>query len=474
MFFNSIDFFIFLIIVFAIYWFILDGKRKWQNLFILVASYVFYAWWDWRFLSLIIISSVTDYIIGSQLNKTGNISRRKLLLTTSLLVNLGILVYFKYSNFFIESFQDLATAFGFNTDVHTLRIILPVGISFYTFQTLSYTIDIYRKELKPTNDILAFMAYVSFFPQLVAGPIERASSLVPQFEKERKFNVDQAKNGLRYMLWGLFLKVVIADSCGNYVNIIFSDYSNMQPVSLVLGAIYFTFQIYGDFAGYSFVAIGTGKLLGFELMQNFNYPYFSQNITEFWRRWHISLSTWIKDYLFTPMAISFRNYGKFGLSLASILSFTTIGFWHGANWNFIVFGLLHGIALAFEVLTKKWRKKIKKHTPKPVYSGFSWFLTMVFWIITLIFFRSENVSNAMGYLSGILSSDMFSLPHSFLKGGILISLLVIIEIVFLGKEIPLYHPRFGRIGNWSLYMFAGCLIFLYFQTEGNEFIYFQF
>ena len=474
MFFNSIEFFVFLLITFSIYWFALDGKLKAQNLFLLIASYVFYGWWDWRFLSLILISSFTDYAVGLFIFKSESKKARKWLLATSLFVNLGLLAYFKYANFFIVSFADLLHTVGFKANLQTLNIILPVGISFYTFQSLCYTIDIYRKEIKPTNDIISFFAYVSFFPQLVAGPIERASNLIPQFLKIRAFDLKQATNGLRFILWGLFLKTVIADPSGDYVKIIFDNYKDLLPIELAMGATYFAFQIYGDFAGYSFIAIGTGKLFGFELMQNFNYPYFSQNVTEFWRKWHISLSTWIRDYLYNPMAIWLRNMGKTGVILSLVLSFTIIGFWHGANWNFVAFGLLHGLALAFEALTKKRRKKLRKRTNTYIYSVTSWGLTMVFWIITMVFFRSANLSMAVEYLGQIFSLQLFSLPHQYLGGFIWIFILMAIEFVFRNHEIPLYLPQKKKYINWSFYIVSGVLIFLFFRAEGNEFIYFQF
>ena len=297
MLFNSIEFAIFLPIVFIGYWLVFNKNLKVQNLFIVAASYLFYGWWDWRFLSLIIFSSFVDYIIGLQLSKTEKHVKRKILLLTSIFVNLGFLGFFKYYNFFTESFSQAFTLLGKPFEVSRLNIILPVGISFYTFQTLSYSIDVYRKKLEPTNDLISFFAFVSFFPQLVAGPIERAANLLPQFYKKRKFEYDKAADGMRQILWGLFKKVVIADNAATYVNDIFSNYANYSGTTLVLAAVFFAFQIYGDFSGYSDIAIGTARLFGFNLMKNFAFPYFSRDIAEFWRRWHISLSSWFKDYL---------------------------------------------------------------------------------------------------------------------------------------------------------------------------------
>ena len=301
MLFNSFEFALFLPIVFVLYWFVFQRNLKIQNALIVLASYTFYGWWDWRFLSLIFVSSVADFIIGQQLHKSEDEKRRKLFLTMSLVINLGFLGFFKYYNFFTDSFVDAFSMFGLQMNRSSLNIILPVGISFYTFQTLSYTIDIYRRQLEPTRDAVAFFAFVSFFPQLVAGPIERAVNLLPQFHVTRKFDYAKARDGVRQIFWGLFKKIVIADTCANNVNIIFENSEAMGGSALWLGALFFAFQIYGDFSGYSDIAIGTARLFGFGLMQNFATPYFSRDIGEFWRRWHISLSTWFRDYVYIPM-----------------------------------------------------------------------------------------------------------------------------------------------------------------------------
>jgi D-alanyl-lipoteichoic acid acyltransferase DltB (MBOAT superfamily) len=309
MLFNSLDFAIFLPVVFLLYWFVFQKKIKAQNALVALASYVFYGWWDWRFLSLIIFSSVIDYFIGLQLENIKKDRYRSLLLWTSIFVNLGLLGFFKYFNFFIDNFLDAFSFFGYQIPNTSLNIILPVGISFYTFQTLSYTIDVYRKQLKPTKDFVAFTAFVSFFPQLVAGPIERASNLLPQFYKKRKFDYSIAVDGMRQILWGLFKKIVIADNCAKYANEIFNNSGNYSGTTLLLGALFFTFQIYGDFSGYSDIAIGTSRLFGFKLMKNFAFPYFSRDIAEFWRRWHISLSSWFRDYLYIPLGGSRGGHG---------------------------------------------------------------------------------------------------------------------------------------------------------------------
>jgi len=352
--FNSLEFLVFLPLVFAAYWILnlWTGTRaglRAQNLLVLAASYVFYGWWDWRFLSLIAFSTAVDYAVGLQIAKANAAElapdapedacspKAKRWLFVSLAVNLGLLGYFKYANFFIESWVDAWAAAGVTMHASTLQIILPVGISFYTFQTLSYSIDIYRRRLEPSKDFIAFAAFVSFFPQLVAGPIERASALLPQITKRRHFDYDLAVSGMRLILWGMFKKVVVADTCAIYVNDIFANYEQYSGPTLVLGAIYFAFQIYGDFSGYSDIAIGTARLFGIRLMTNFRTPYFSRDIAEFWRRWHISLSTWFRDYLYIPLGGS--RVGKWKAVRNTFIIFLVSGFWHGANWTFVAWEL---------------------------------------------------------------------------------------------------------------------------------------
>lgn len=333
MLFNSIDFAIFLPIVFLLYWFVVNKNLKHQNILILVASYVFYGWWDWRFLSLILFSTIVDYSIGISLSKQENQTKRKILLWTSILVNVGFLGFFKYYNFFLDNFVTAYSFFGHPMSASSLNIILPVGISFYTFQTLSYTIDVYNRKLEPTKDFVVFAAFVSFFPQLVAGPIERAKHLLPQFYVKRTFEYSKAIDGLRQILWGLFKKIVIADNCAKFVSLIFDNSTEYSGSTLVLGLVLFTFQVYCDFSGYSDIAIGTSRLFGFNLMQNFNFPYFSRDFAEFWRRWHISLSTWFRDYLYIPLG---GSRGGVGMKIRNtFVIFIVSGFWHGANWTFI-------------------------------------------------------------------------------------------------------------------------------------------
>src|SRR5210317_1145676 len=403
MLFNSIDFAIFLPIVFILYWFVTNKNLKLQNFLIVAASYLFYGWWDWRFLSLILFSTIVDFTIGQKLRNEENQLKRKALLWTSILVNLGFLGFFKYYNFFLESFITAFSFFGAEIKANSLNIILPVGISFYTFQTLSYTIDVYKRKLEPTNDFIAFSAFVSFFPQLVAGPIERATNLLPQFYKKREFDYAKAVDGSRQILWGLFKKVVIADNCAEYANKIFENYQDYNGATLFIGAVFFAFQIYGDFSGYSDIAIGTSRLFGFSLMQNFAFPYFSRDIAEFWRRWHISLSTWFRDYVYIPLGGS--RGGRWMKVKNTFIIFIVSGFWHGANWTFIIWGALNALYFLPLLLTKINRSHLEivaVHKKWPSISEVARII-ITFCLTTLawIFFRAESVSHAWSYLKGI-------------------------------------------------------------------------
>lgn len=358
MLFNSIQFAIFLLIAFLLYWFVFDqflsnnsSQYRLQNAFIVFASYVFYGWWDWRFLILIIFTSFCSWYSGIHIFKAKDKVKAKCWLWCNIIVNLGVLFFFKYFNFFISEFSQL---FHIPTDRLLLKIILPVGISFYTFQALSYSIDVYKGKIMPTKDIIAFFAYISFFPQLVAGPIERATSLLPQFLKKREFNYNAATNGLRQILWGLFKKSVIADNCAVYVNHVFSTYAEQRSSTLLLAAILFAFQIYGDFSGYSDIAIGTAKLFGIELKRNFRFPFFSRDIAEFWRRWHISLTTWFRDYVYIPLGGS--RVSQLKIIRNTFIIFLLSGIWHGANWTFIAWGAYHAFLFLPLILTGKNRR----------------------------------------------------------------------------------------------------------------------
>jgi len=477
MLFNSIDFAIFLPIVFLLYWFVAHRSLKWQNILIIAASYLFYGWWDWRFLSLILFSTLTDYLVGIGLSKTERVRNRKVLLWTSITINLGLLGFFKYYNFFLENFISAFTMFGTEISAGTLNIILPVGISFYTFQTLSYTIDVYRGKMKPTTDFISLAAYVSFFPQLVAGPIERATHLLPQFQKKRFFDYNQAVDGMRQILWGLFKKMVIADNCAVLVNHIFSNSSGMDGSMLLLGALFFTFQIYGDFSGYSDIAIGTARLFGFSLMRNFAYPYFSRDIAEFWRRWHISLSTWFRDYLYIPLGGS--RGGTWMKVRNTFIIFIVSGFWHGANWTFIVWGALNALYFLPLLLANKNRNHIEIVAQGKVLPSIKEIGGMMttFWLTVLawIFFRAESLTHAFEYLSGILSPTLFTMPE---LTGMRIIVLIIPFLLFewTGRE---YRFALAQVSSWGgvqrYAAYAGILfLILMFLAEPQEFIYFQF
>jgi len=477
MLFNSIEFFLFLPVVFCLYWFVTNRNLRLQNALIVLASYVFYGAWDWRFLGLIFVSSLVDFTIGKRMGAISpeSKSQRKRLLFLSLAVNLGILGFFKYCNFFIDSFVDLFAKMGLTLDPFTLQIVLPVGISFYTFQTLSYTIDIYRNQLKPTNDPVAFFAFVSFFPQLVAGPIERAKSLLPQFEKARTFDFNKARDGARQILWGLFQKIVIADNLALAVNPIFADYGQMPGSALVLGLVFFAFQIYCDFAGYSNIAIGTAKLFGFDLMTNFARPYFSRDIGEFWRRWHISLSTWFRDYVYIPLGGSRASKGRQFFNI--LVTFTVSGFWHGANWTFIAWGALHGLFyLPFIFLgRKKYGNVAAQNSWLPsIREAGAIAATFVLVVLAWAFFRAPTITDAVYYLAGIFDSSLLSLPpyKNYIS---YVAVLVLIEWISRHQKYPLEKLPFVKPVRWGIYfaLLAAIVVLGEFSQKG-EFIYFQF
>jgi len=478
MLFNSLEFAIFLPIVFILYWFITNKNLTIQNILLLIASYVFYGWWDWRFLSLIIFSSFVDYYVGIGLSKTEENSKRKLLLWTSILVNIGFLGFFKYYNFFAESFSDAFTLLGNPIDTARLNIILPVGISFYTFQTLSYSIDVYKRKLEPTKDIISFFAFVSFFPQLVAGPIERATNLLPQFYKKRVFEYHKAVDGMRQILWGLFKKVVIADNCAMYANDIFTNYDDYSGSTLVLGAFFFAFQIYGDFSGYSDIAIGTSRLFGFNLMQNFAFPYFSRDIAEFWRRWHISLSSWFRDYLYIPLG---GSHGATWMKIKNtFIIFIVSGFWHGANWTFIIWGFLNALYFLPLMLLKKNRVNIGVVASGNFFPSLkeivNILITFSLTLIAWIFFRADNIQHAFAYLIKIFSNSLFSFPEIYPRNILLfILLLIFIEWIQRKKQhaLQINDTEIPYFFRWTGYFILLLLIF-FFGGSQQEFIYFQF
>lgn len=472
MLFNSSVFLVFFLVFFTIYWSINAKPLIYQNLFLLVSSYVFYGWWDYRFLSLIFLSTLMDYIAGLRIYNADSQRVKRIWLTVSIVFNLGLLGYFKYFNFFLESFYDLTSKLGFDTELLRFDIILPVGISFYTFQTMSYSIDIFKGNLKPTKNFIDFAAFVSFFPQLVAGPIERASNLLPQISEKRVFDVNQAFLGLKLILFGLFKKVVIADSLAPVVNETFANYDTVPGTDLILGAVFFAGQIYGDFSGYSDIAIGLSLLLGFRLMKNFNFPYFSKNISEFWKRWHISLSSWFRDYLYIPLGGNRKGFTRAIINVAII--FLVSGFWHGANWTFIVWGGIHALFYIPAFIGRNKFNAEKKR--RPLFGQYSFgFISGLFTFIVVcfawIFFRAESISHAFDYIQRIHYSG-FSLKQLLQLKYILY--LVALDLVIL--NFPYLSKRILKnvYIRYSLYSILILSILSHSTNVGSDFIYFQF
>jgi len=478
MLFNSIEFALFLPLVFVLYWYVANKNLKLQNLLIVAASFFFYGWWDWRFLGLLLFSSLVDYSVGLALMHQEDQKKRRLFLTLSILVNLGMLAFFKYFNFFVDSFTQAFSFLGHPIEARTLNIVLPVGISFYTFQTLSYGIDVYRRKLEPTKDLVAFLAFVSFFPQLVAGPIERASHLLPQFYVKRKFDYAKAVDGLRQMLWGLFKKMVIADNCAEYVSKVFDDYATLNGSTLFIGIFLFALQIYCDFSGYSDMAIGTARLFGFSLMRNFAFPYFSRDIAEFWRRWHISLSTWFRDYVYIPLGGSHGNRST--IVRNTILVFVISGFWHGANWTFIIWGLLNALYFLPLLLTNHNRShrntvaegRLLPNFKEFIQMSFTFLLTMIAWV----FFRATTVATALEYLTKMFSLSLFALPE-LIPWRTLIAVFFFLGVEWLQRDnlhaLEFTKMKFSPVLRWSAYTMI-VFIILVFGGKEQEFIYFQF
>ncbi len=482
MLFNSIDFAVFLPLVFLLYWFVFNRSLRLQNAFLLVVSAVFYGWWDWRYLGLVFISAAVDYVVALKLERSDDEKHRKLLLTISMVANLGMLGFFKYCDFFITSFNDAFTFLGMPLGLRTLNIVLPVGISFYTFQTMSYTIDVYRRQIKAANDPISFSAYILFFPQLVAGPIERAGQFLPQFLQARTFDLDKARDGLRQILWGLFKKVVIADNCAPIVNAIYGDTDGATGSELVLATVLFAFQVYGDFSGYSDIAIGSAKLFGFTLMRNFAYPYFSRDIAEFWRRWHISLSTWFRDYLYIPLGGS--RGGKWMAMRNSLIIFTVSGFWHGAAWNFVLWGLINGLYF----IPLVWLDKSKQHMdivaqgrllPNLGELG-KMLLTFTLVCTFYVVFRSQGLGNMYDNFSAILSASLFTVPAVLFSKPVVIALgasALMFTLEWLARERAyglMLDPRLPAWARYGVYYGLVVLIVAFASMGGGEFIYFQF
>ena len=482
MIFNSLNFTLFLSIVFVFYWFVTNKSLKIQNILLLVSSYFFYACWDWRFLFLLIFSTVLDYYTGIKMSDAKNQASKKFWFWLSISFNLGFLGVFKYYNFFAASFADAIANFGMQVNPLTLKVILPVGISFYTFHGLSYVIDIYKDRIKAEKNFIDYSVFVSFFPLLVAGPIERATHLLPQIQKKRVFNFENAVDGLKQILWGLFKKVVIADNCAKFANIIFDNYTDYSGSTLALGAVFFAFQIYGDFSGYSDIALGTARLFGIDLLRNFAFPYFSRDIAEFWRRWHISLSTWFRDYLYIPLGGS-----KGGIWMKvrnTFIIFLVSGFWHGANWTFIIWGLLNALFIMPSIIFNTNRTNLDIVAQGKLFPTLKEFLSILFTfsltVFAWIFFRSNTIDQALGYISRIFSASFFSVPlvkvdmyDTYIYA--LVMLFIIIE--WLGREqkyaLAQVMPNKPKVYRWAFYYLLIVIIFI-FAGSNQEFIYFQF
>jgi D-alanyl-lipoteichoic acid acyltransferase DltB (MBOAT superfamily) len=471
MIFNSLTFAIFLPITFLLYWFVFQQNLKVQNIFVIVASYVFYGWWDWHFLILIIFTSFCSWYSG--------LLSRKSVIIGNIVINLIILGIFKYYNFFIESFISAFASIDIHLQPNTLKVILPIGISFYTFQALSYSIDVYKKRIEPTKDIAVFFAFIGFFPLLVAGPIERAKNMLPQFCQKRIFDYDKAADGMRQILWGLFKKIVIADNCAIYVNRVFENYQDQTGSTLLLGAIFFAFQIYCDFSGYSDIAIGTGRLFGISAMRNFNFPYFSRDIAEFWRRWHISLTTWFRDYVYIPLGGS--RVSKSKIVRNTFIIFLLSGLWHGANWTFLAWGLFHAILFLPLILLGKNRKftnsaaegKLLPSFREVFQIAFTFLLVVISWV----FFRSESIGQAMEYLMRIFDLSILSIPrlygnyrfYTIFFGAIMLAVEWLQRNKQHGLDIAIINPWLRRI-IYILIIFS----IIFFIGQNEQFIYFQF
>jgi alginate O-acetyltransferase complex protein AlgI len=479
MLFNSLNFVFFLPVVFTLYWAASKKGIQLQNIILLLASYFFYASWDFRFLFLLMFSTLLDYASSLMISNASGASEKKFWLRLSICINLGFLATFKYFNFFTESFAQGLTFLGIDADFPTLKVLLPLGISFYTFHGLSYVLDIYKNKISPEKNLVNYSVFVSFFPLLVAGPIERATHLLPQVQQKRIFNYSTAVDGLRQILWGFFKKLVIADNCAVYANNTFINSSDLPGSTLAIGAFFFAMQIYCDFSGYSDIAIGTARLFGIELLRNFAYPYFSRSIAEFWRRWHISLSSWFRDYLYIPLGGSKRTTL---MTVRNILIvFLVSGFWHGANWTFIFWGLVNALFILPSVVLKKNRNnldivaqgKILPSAKEVLAMAATFFLTVFAWI----FFRAENMEHAFDFIAKIFSSSLFTRPESVPK--LLILFIVSFTIVeWLGREeqyaIKTVGIKWPKIFRWSLYIFIVFLIGMFMYAAETPFIYFQF
>jgi len=478
MLFNSLAFAVFLPVVFAVYWSLQKTPLRYQNLFLLLASYVFYGWWDVRFLLLLFVSSLCDYLVGMFMTGTASHRRKRSLLIVSLAVNLALLGFFKYCNFFIESASTLLRDLGLGHGTRTLRIILPVGISFYTFQTLSYTIDVYRGKVRPTRDFISFFSFVSFFPQLVAGPVERAKNLLPQFYVRRTFDPRRASDGMRQMLWGLIKKMVVADNVGTLVDYVFANPGDMGWQCLLIGGALFSVQIYCDFSGYTDIAIGSARLFGFDLMTNFAYPYFSRNLAEFWSRWNISISSWFREYVYIPLGGS--RVGPVRHAVNLVLTFTISGLWHGAYWTFLLWGFLHGLFYVLTMVTGHTRRYEGPVAPGRVLpslrEALCILLTLIPVVLTAVIFRTRTMRDAAAFMQGLLILRSGTWPGIgfFLQGLTFTGVLFLVEWLQRRRAHGLEISRLPRALRWAVYYALITVLILFGSFTEHAFIYFQF
>ena len=482
MLFNSFSYALFLPVLFVLYWFVFQRNLRFQNFLLLAASYFFYSCWDWRFVILLIFSTLLDYFTGIQIHEAATRKTKKLWLWISVGINLGLLGFFKYFNFFAESFARMLTEIGLQVNYSSLQIILPIGISFYTLHGLSYIFDLYKNKIEPERNFVNYAVFVSFFPLLVAGPIERATHLLPQIVKKRKFEFSQMADGLRQILWGLFKKIVIADNCAEYVNAIFNNSSSYNGSTLAIGILFFAFQVYCDFSGYSDIAIGTARLLGINLLRNFAFPYFSRDMAEFWRRWHISLTSWVKDYLYIPLG---GSKGGLWIKIRNVfIIFIVSGFWHGANWTFILWGVVHAILILPSIIFNTNRENLDivakgKYLPS-LKEFFSMAITFTLSVFAMIFFRAIDVPHAFSYINGIISASLFDSPN--LRGisaaiPLVIIILIFMLIEWLGREqqyaISNLEFKLSKPVRWVFYYSIIVIIYIYAGKE-QTFIYFRF
>jgi len=490
--FTSLNFAVFLLLVFILYWWVFKKNAKTQNTLLLLASIVFYCMADWKFIFLLAASGFINFYLAKIIAKKEEGKIRSLFFYSGIILNVGLLLYFKYFNFFIQSFVTLFNYSGAGISFTPFHILLPLGISFFTFQMIGYLIDVNNDEIEPTEDLLSFFTYLAYFPKILSGPIERVQKFIPQIHKKREFDYGIAVDGLREILWGLFKKMVIADNCAEYTNEIFNNYTVYSGSTLALGVVFFAFQIYGDFSGYSDIACGISKLFNIRIVNNFAFPFFSTNISDYWKKWHISLTSWMMDYIFTPLSFILRKYKKAGLIISTILTFLLVGLWHGANWTFIVFGFLHGLYFIPLILkgSLKKNKIVAKGRLIPSFKEFFGMLALfILTSLTTVFFRAENIIGAIAYISGIASKSLFSIPYvieessgvKIIPKTLLIFIFLFLFVEWFGRKEEYAIAKLGgkwrRPLRWIIYytiMFAIIFSLLWYGGEKQQFIYFQF